>query len=106
LSAPYPPEELLKDVVGALGIDRNGSIPGIYFDRIGKELVTIFVDLVRHFMAEQVGCKLVVLFELLAEVFHALADGQHGFGCTVIVEAIATTRQGDTHNLTQVVKDH
>jgi len=67
--------------------------------------ISIFIDLFRHFAAKVVSGQFVILSELAAELFHALADGGHGFGCAVIVQAFAASRRSDTHGFAQAVED-
>lgn len=105
MSASYSAEELLKDVVGTLGINSDSAIGGRRFDWIGEELVTVLVDLFRHVATERIGSQIAVLVEFAAEQFHSLADGGHGFSCAVIVEAVAATGLGDTHQFAQAVEN-
>lgn len=54
MPSAHTAKELLKDIVGVLGIDEALPLGSDHFNGIGEELIPVFVDLFGHFWAEPI----------------------------------------------------
>lgn len=78
----------------------------IDFDGIGKELVSVPVNLLGHLEAERVRCQLGVRVKFGTELYDALANAEQDICGIIVVEAIASIERGNAHGLAVSVKNH
>lgn len=98
-------KEPLHNIVGALGLDRLGTLGCGHDQRGGKELGAIVLDLLDHFLEGGGGGKIGTGADLGHKLVDLLFDVFHLDDFAGMVESLARMGWGDAHDVAQLIEE-